>query len=188
MVRHASVILGVLALVAGACESAAQPVASGGSDGAASGGAVGTGGAVETGGSVGTGGLAGVVPDSSAAGAPEDAGAISVPDGPLGAGPDAVVTSDVASSFGRQACARGCTTAAPLHCPQSATCISNCQSDYDKFVTQTPQCRPFIDTLLACGALRPITDWECDTDGKEVLKEGICQMEGERAIQCILGS
>ena len=188
MVRHAGIILGVLALVAGACESAAQPpAASGVSDGAASGGTVGTGGS-GTGGAVGTGG-AGVLPDSAPPVVPEDAGAISAPDGSLGSGsPDASPGADADNSFGRQACVRGCTIAAPLHCPRSATCISDCQSDFDRFVAQMPQCRPLIETLMSFGALLPISDWQCSSEGKVTLKPGVCQMEGDRAIQCVLGS
>jgi hypothetical protein len=140
---------------------------------------------------VGTGGAGGALTDASPPDATAENADTSSPSPDVTAGPtpaDAGAPADTATSFGRQACVRGCNTASALHCPMSATCISRCQSDFDEATAQKPECRALIEALLACGSLRPITDWQCGADGKEHLREGICDMEGQRALQCVLGS
>ena len=148
------------------------------------------GGSAGTGGTLGAGGAGGAPADASAPDATAENTDTSSPmpdvTAPLTA--DAGATGDAAASFGRQACVRGCNTASALRCPMAATCVSKCQADLDELTAMKPECRPFFEGLLACAALRPVTDWQCGADGKEHLRDGVCDMEGQRAAQCLLGS
>jgi hypothetical protein len=153
----------------------------GGSTGGAGGSTGGAGGASGGGGGVTSGGPDAAALDSSppADTAPPTDTTMTMAD----AGPG----TDVASSAAHDYCTRGCATSAPLHCPKSASCVADCVSQYDAAVASKPKCRPSIDALLACGAARPLADWQCDTDGSEKLKPGVCDAEGGAAISCVLG-
>jgi hypothetical protein len=82
-------------------------------------------------------------------------------------------------------CQKGCATAATLKCPKDdpATCVSMCQ----QMAAALPNCKTQVDALGSCTAARPASDFECDSDGKSKLKDGVCDAEGTAAIACAFG-
>jgi hypothetical protein len=91
--------------------------------------------------------------------------------------PDALVTPP-------GVCARACATGGMLQCPGSTTaaaCVSECEAAF----TMYPRCRSQLEVAFDCAAARPPSDWECNSDGEAVIKDGVCDAEVQRLIQCL---
>jgi hypothetical protein len=89
-------------------------------------------------------------------------------------------------SFVAQACLRTCVTAALLQCPREQP-VPACVADCEKTFVDFPGCRLPLEALLACVAVQPPENYECDADGAASLKDPLCQQEALPAINCVLG-
>ena len=81
-------------------------------------------------------------------------------------------------------CQKICETIGPLKCPmeKADTCVSMCEQ-----TANSPVCTSQLKALLKCSAPRPVSDWECGSDGEADLKAGVCDPEGQALFACVLG-
>jgi hypothetical protein len=98
--------------------------------------------------------------------------------------PDAA-GAEAMPSFVDQACLRFCVTIALLQCPSEQpvpVCVADCKQTFLDY----PGCRLPLEALLACIAVQPPENYECDADGTASLRDPFCQQEALPAVNCIL--
>ena len=128
------------------------------------------------GGSGGAAGSAGVAGGAGSAGA--TGGAAGETGGTGGGGTGG--TSGAAGQGGGTPCEQRCAVTQPLACPNDGNCLGECNAA----VTLAPWCSDVAENFVACGA-EHTADWECDAQGKSVLKAGVCQTEAEASVNCL---
>jgi hypothetical protein len=77
-------------------------------------------------------------------------------------------------------CATICARSAPLHCPESASCVPRCAA-----MRGMPVCQDAVKGALDCFAAAPTSAWTCNDHGLPSIRAGMCEAEQSRAAKCL---
>ena len=74
----------------------------------------------------------------------------------------------------------------PLQCPNDdpTTCATDCK----EALASLPQCTAEFQAVFGCALSRRASDFESDTDGTAVIKDGVCQAQVDALTSCITGT
>ncbi|HVJ21609.1 MAG TPA: hypothetical protein VM686_39665 [Polyangiaceae bacterium] len=88
---------------------------------------------------------------------------------------------------GGGACAKGCSAASSLNCPNQDTCVSDCESELAGLKQLLPNCGAQIDAVGACFANLPVSNYSCNADGDVEPDMDQCQAEQDAVSTCANG-
>lgn len=82
-------------------------------------------------------------------------------------------------------CASACAKADSLACSgDTGDCTTQCTME----ASEVEGCKASYEALVACGAARPASDWECDADDEANLKDGVCSSEFDAVVSCAIAN
>ncbi len=84
-------------------------------------------------------------------------------------------------------CEQSCATTASLACPRTSSCVADCRNLIDTSKSMFPDCGPQIEAGAACASTKPVSDWECVSDGTARPKAGVCPDETAALFTCVAG-
>jgi hypothetical protein len=93
--------------------------------------------------------------------------------------PAAVIDRQTASAI-EQSCKGICERSHTLKCAHAEDCMKSCIG----MGIGTPCSEPFA-ALYACLQREPPAHWECGEDGVAAIREGYCEKEQERTVDCM---
>jgi hypothetical protein len=73
-----------------------------------------------------------------------------------------------------------CQRSIELRCEHAEECLPNCVAA----ASATP-CKHEFASFYGCLVTQPLENWHCEEDGVAAIREGHCEREQERALQCM---
>lgn len=89
-------------------------------------------------------------------------------------------TSSVGASELAQACRDICQHSRRLNCIHADECATNCFG-----MGSVPSCQTQFAAFYRCLVGQPNQNWRCDEDGMASIREGFCDREQQRAVECV---
>ena len=84
-------------------------------------------------------------------------------------------------------CDRSCATTASLACPRTSSCVADCEALISMTKSQFPNCGSQIEAGAQCASTKPVSDWECVSDGTARPKANVCPDEQAAIFTCVAG-